>query len=51
MLVFDVTNERSFHNIKQWLKTIDTVCMHSMHVKCDVFIILHVPKHYYKVLF
>ena len=25
MLVFDVTNERSFDNIKQWLKTIDTV--------------------------
>ena len=53
MLVFDVTNEQSFDNITQWLKTVDKVHSHvaiAIYMyECDVFVsVVTCPKALYQ---
>ena len=53
MLVFDVTNEQSFDNIKHWLKTVDTVISYvQLRTQLNVmylYLLLHAPKHCIRV--
>ncbi len=36
MLVYDVTTEKSFENIRNWIRNIEEVCLIRYHMTCHV---------------